>query len=154
MKTFAGNPRRGSSLVEFALCFTPVFFIILAVFEISRCMWTYETLSYSVTEATRLAIVHGENCGAAPNSCTITVAAIAQRIAASSQGLQPDQMTVGLASSGGGGDRQLQSFILLFGKHGSLAGISRKYKILGAYRQRHLSFSVDNRDFISGLSGG
>jgi hypothetical protein len=65
-------------------------------------MWTYETLSYSVTEATRLAIVHGENCGAAPNSCTITVAAIAQRIAASSQGLQPDQMTVGLASSGGG----------------------------------------------------
>ena len=92
--------RCGSALVEFAFAGIPILFVILSVIEISRGMWTYETLSYAVTEATRLAAVHGASCVTAPNNCPIFVADIAQRIADSSHGLLADQMSVTLVSPG------------------------------------------------------
>ena len=75
---------------------------LISVIEVSRAMWVSNTLSYAVTEASRMAIVHGQNCATTPNSCSITVGNIAHRIADSSQGLFPDQMNVTLLSSGDG----------------------------------------------------
>ncbi len=82
-----GQARRGSVLVEFVLAGIPILLTVISVIEISRCMWTYNTLAYAVKEGTRMAIVHGENNPG-------TVGAIAQRIADSSQGLRSDQINV------------------------------------------------------------
>ncbi len=92
-----GRSRRGGLLVEFLFAGIPVLFTIISVVEIARAMWTEETLSYAVSEAARLAVVHGVNCVTAPHNCPITVANIAQRI-----GLSTDQMNVTLSSTGGG----------------------------------------------------
>lgn len=86
--------RRGSTLVEFVLAGIPILLTVISVIEISRCMWTYNTLTYAVKEGTRMAIVHGENCSTAPNICSTTVGAIAQRLADSSQGLLADQINI------------------------------------------------------------
>jgi hypothetical protein len=94
--------RRGSALVEFAFAGIPILLTIIAVMEFSRCMWTYNTLTYAVTEATRMAAVHGADCATPPNACSIHVADIAQRIADSSPGLQTDQITNVQFSAGGG----------------------------------------------------
>jgi Flp pilus assembly protein TadG len=96
----SGKSRRGSALVEFTFAGIPILFTIISVIEISRCMWTLETLSYAVTEGSRMAVVHGADCALPPNSCSITVASIAQRIADSAQGLLVNQMSVTLASAG------------------------------------------------------
>ncbi len=99
----SGRSRHGSVLVEFVLAGIPILFTIVSVVEISRCMWTYNTLEHAVTEATRMAVVHGADCVAFGNSCSIRVHDIAQRIADSSQGLSPDRMTVTLTGGGAGG---------------------------------------------------
>ncbi len=88
--------------MEFVLGGIPIIFMIISIIEVSRGMWTSNTLSFAVTEASRMAIVHGQNCSTSPNSCSITVGNIAQRIADSSQGLLANQMTVTLLSTGDG----------------------------------------------------
>jgi Flp pilus assembly protein TadG len=94
--------RRGNVLFEFALAGIPIMLLIISVIEISRGMWTYTTLSYAVTEASRLAIVHGQGCGTNGNRCPITVNSIADQIWASSPELDPGQMNVTFSSTGGG----------------------------------------------------
>lgn len=100
----SGLFRRGSSLVEFVFAGVPILLVIISVMEIARCMWTYNTLSYAVTQAARMAVVQGETCATPPNVCPVTtVSGIAQRIADSSQGLLTDQMSLTLTSTGTGG---------------------------------------------------
>ena len=93
--------RRGSSMLEFTLVGIPLIFVLISIFEMARGMWVYATLAHAVREATRLAIVHGQNCATTPNQCQISVAAIAGRIRDAGVGLELDQTTVTMRTLAG-----------------------------------------------------
>ena len=99
----------GQALVEFTLVGIPLIFILISVFEISRGMWIYETVNCAVKQGARYAIVHGENCGRAPNSCQVnlgpstnacnnTNSSIAEVIQCGGVGLDPAKTTVSFTS--------------------------------------------------------
>jgi Flp pilus assembly protein TadG len=91
----------GTSLVEFTLVGIPMIFLLVSTFEISRGMWTYHTLAYGVKEGTRYAAVHGLTCATAPNTCTVTVAQVAQQVQNATAGLLSSQMNLTFTSLGG-----------------------------------------------------
>lgn len=75
-------------MLEFTFVGIPIMFLLISIFEISRGMWVYHTLSYAVKEGVRYAIVHGSDCGPPlTNTCTTTIAKIAQLIQDSGVGL-------------------------------------------------------------------
>lgn len=80
--------------MEFTLVGIPLIFVLISIFEISRGMWIYHTLAYAVTEGTRYASVHGQNCSFAPNTCTTTVGDISKVIQYAGVGLLPNQLTL------------------------------------------------------------
>ena len=92
------SDERGSAIVEMTLVGIPMIFILISIFEIARGMWAYDTLAYSVREASRYAIVHGQNCSVTPNSCAITVGDLTKRLRDAGVGLPPDQLNVTLKS--------------------------------------------------------
>jgi len=51
---------RAQTLVEFALVFPIAIFLILGFFDLGRAIFNFASLSNSVREATRYAIVHKE----------------------------------------------------------------------------------------------
>jgi len=61
------NQRRysGQSLVEFALIFPLVFFLITGFLDLGRALFYYSSLTNAVREATRYAIVHNDELNAA-----------------------------------------------------------------------------------------
>ncbi len=71
---------RGNALIEFTLVGIPLIFVMISVFELSRGMWMYHTLSTAVREGTRFAAVRANNCNVPPSNCAVTIRAIAQRI--------------------------------------------------------------------------
>jgi len=78
------NPKRlfrsrcgGQSLIEFTFVGIPLIFVLISVFEISRGMWMYHTLAYSVKAGVRYASVHGVNCTNNGNNCTVNMGPIA-----------------------------------------------------------------------------
>jgi Flp pilus assembly protein TadG len=83
---------RGSAIIEMTLVGIPMIFVLISIFEMARGMWAYDTLAYAVREASRYAIVHGQNCSVSPNSCTITVANLASRLLKAGVGLPSDQL--------------------------------------------------------------
>ena len=91
--------RRGNALIEFTLVGIPLMFILISVFEMARGMWVYHTLAYALREGTRFAIVHGKNCATDPNTCTVTVGDIANRIKDAGVGLLPEELNVTLTSA-------------------------------------------------------
>lgn len=86
--------QRGSSTIEMALVGIPIIFTLISIFEMSRGMWMYHTLAYSVKVGVRLASVHGENCINNPpgvtNNCPRTIAQLAQVIKDAAVGLDPE----------------------------------------------------------------
>jgi Flp pilus assembly protein TadG len=56
------NRQRGQSLVEFTFVGIPLMFVLISIFEVSRGMWMYQTLAYSVREGVRFASVRGIDC--------------------------------------------------------------------------------------------
>ncbi len=90
--------RQGNSVIEFTLVGIPMIFVLISVFEMSRGMWLYHTLAHAVKEGTRFAVVHGRSCELEPNSCTVTVRDIAQRIRTNGVGLLPQELNVTLSS--------------------------------------------------------
>ena len=44
---------RGATILEFSLVGIGLIFVILSFFEVSRGMWTYQTLAYAVREGER-----------------------------------------------------------------------------------------------------
>jgi hypothetical protein len=79
------NPKRlfrsgrgGQSLVEFTLVGIPLIFVLISVFEISRGMWMYHTLAYSVKVGVRYASVHGVNCTNNGNTCSVNMGPVAE----------------------------------------------------------------------------
>ncbi|HLK47448.1 MAG TPA: TadE family protein [Bryobacteraceae bacterium] len=97
----ANQRQRGDALVEFTLVGIPLIFALISIFEISRGMWIYHSLAYAVTEGTRYAIVHGENCTIQPNSCQTTIAGIAGVIQYAGVGLLSDQLSLTFTSKAG-----------------------------------------------------
>jgi len=82
------NPKRlfrsrcgGQSLVEFTLVGIPLIFVLISVFEISRGMWMYHTLAYSVKAGVRYASVHGHNCDPAVNgnNCLVNMGPVSNQ---------------------------------------------------------------------------
>src|SRR4051794_10732915 len=99
----------GQTLVEFTFVGIPMIFVLISVFEISRGMWLYHTLAYSVKVGVRYASVHGINCVnnvSNPNSCTVnlgpsdTVGTIANVIRQAAVGLDPKKTTLVFNASG------------------------------------------------------
>jgi TadE-like protein len=90
--------RAGQALVEFTFVGIPLMFTLISIFEVSRGMWIYHTLAYSVKNGVRYASVHGINCVNGPNNpnnCQVnmgpstTVGTIAYVIAQGAVGLDP-----------------------------------------------------------------
>lgn len=82
----------GSSMLEFVFVGIPLMFILISIFEVSRGMWIFATLSHGVKEATRFAITRGNNCNVLPNSCTVTMTQICNVLATNTPGLLPDDV--------------------------------------------------------------
>ena len=91
-----GGRRRGNALVEFTLVGIPLMFVLFSIFEAARGMWQYVTLCHATEETIRFAVVHGENCGAAPNACTTTVAQVVTRFGRAGGGLNPAKVQLQL----------------------------------------------------------
>lgn len=92
---------KGGSLVEFAFAGIPLLLIIVAIMKISLAMWSYHTLAYAVREGARFAATKGQGCTYTGNTCSVTVAAVAQQIAGAGLGLAPSVLNVTLTSSNG-----------------------------------------------------
>jgi hypothetical protein len=66
------SKRLGQSLIEFTFVGIPMMFILVSIFEISRGMWMYHTMAYSVKQGVRYALTHGSNCGLpSTNTCQV-----------------------------------------------------------------------------------
>lgn len=92
---------RGSSALEFTLVGVPLIFLLICTFEMARAMWSYHTLAYAVKEGGRYAVVHGQTCTIPPNSCTVTISAIATTIQSMGQALPGDAVTLTFTPSVG-----------------------------------------------------
>ena len=89
---------RGNAMIEMTLVGIPLMFTLICIFEISRAMWIYNTMAHGVKDGVRFAVVHGETCVSRPpainNSCTVTVANIANRILQNGIGISPAETTL------------------------------------------------------------
>ena len=92
--------RRGSTILEFVLVGIPLIFIIISIVEVSRGMWTYQTLAYAVREGTRYAAMHGKDC-ASPNTCQVTIGQITSVIESAGVGLDPNAVTLTFTPASG-----------------------------------------------------
>jgi len=112
MKPGDNNRRKrlGQSLIEFTFVGIPMIFVLISVFEISRGMWVYHTLAYSVKVGVRYAAVHGINCATTPdnsNNCLVnmgpanTAGTIAYVIRQAATGLDPATTTLTFIDVGG-----------------------------------------------------
>ena len=69
--------------MEFTFVGIPIIFVLISIFEVSRGMWIYHTLAYSVKVGVRYASVHGINCIGStvnstlqnPNDCAVNMGA-------------------------------------------------------------------------------
>lgn len=59
--------QRGAGLIEFALSFAVILFLVFWMFEMIMILYTYSTLTDAAKEGVRYAIVHGTN-----NPTTVT----------------------------------------------------------------------------------
>jgi TadE-like protein len=117
MNRSSGNRRKrlGQTLVEFTFVGIPVIFTLISVFEVSRGMWIYHTLAYSVKNGVRYASVHGINCVKTannPNNCAVnmgpvtapgagTLPSIAYVIRQAAVGLDPAKTTLTFTDTSG-----------------------------------------------------
>jgi Flp pilus assembly protein TadG len=84
--------RKGASFLEFTFVAIPLMFILISIFELSRGMWMYNTLSHALKESVRFAIVHGNSCAEPPNNCTVTTAGICQQLLNAGPGLETSRV--------------------------------------------------------------
>src|SRR5262249_31976998 len=84
--------RRGATTIEMTFVGIPLIFILISVFEMSRGMWNYHTMSYAVKIGVRYAITHVRNCdpdSGTFNAFTTSISAIAAKIQNASVGVIP-----------------------------------------------------------------
>jgi hypothetical protein len=102
--------RAGQAMVEFTFVGIPLMFALISIFEISRGMWIYHTLAYSVKNGVRYASVHGINCVNSannPNNCLVnigpynTVGTIGYVISQAAVGLDPTKTELTFTDASG-----------------------------------------------------
>ena len=93
------SKHRGSVLLEFTLVGIPALFLLISIFEISRGMWAYHTMTRAVNVGARYASLHGQGCSRTGYHCGITVGDVANKIAAAAPGISPSALTVTLTSA-------------------------------------------------------
>lgn len=86
------QPFRAQTLVEFALVFPIAIFLILGFFDLGRAVFNFASLSNSVREATRYAIVHKEAVNDAAQ--TAGYLELKQKVFDYSFGIPPSDITV------------------------------------------------------------
>ena len=93
------SKRRGSTMLEFTLVGIPAVFLLISIFEISRGMWAYHTMTRAVNVGARYASLHGQGCSSTGYNCGITVGDVANKIITAAPGISPDALTLTLASA-------------------------------------------------------
>jgi hypothetical protein len=68
--------------------------MLICLFEISRGLWAHHTLAYAVREGTRYAAMHGADCTANGNSCTVTIGNIVTYMQNAGGGFDPNNTTL------------------------------------------------------------
>jgi hypothetical protein len=81
-------------MLEFVLIGIAMIFMLICLFEISRGLWAYHTISYAVREGTRYAAMHGKDCTSSGNTCTITIGNIISYMKSAGGGIDPDNTTL------------------------------------------------------------
>jgi Flp pilus assembly protein TadG len=101
--------QRGQAMLEFTFVGIPLMFVLISIFEMSRGMWMYHTMAFSVKDGVRFAVVHGINCinttgtgGTNPNTCKKTIADIAAQIQGSAVIFDPTKTTLTFFPGDGG----------------------------------------------------
>ncbi len=92
--------RRGNAILETALVFVPLAFMILGSFELGRGMWIYHSFTSALKSGTRYAMVHGANCLEADTSCAATVSAVSAVIRQYGIGLDSTNLQLTLVAGG------------------------------------------------------
>jgi Flp pilus assembly protein TadG len=64
--------QRGTSIAEFAICFTASMLLIMGIVDFGRAMYTYHLISDAARMGTRYAIVRGSSCTASGCPATAT----------------------------------------------------------------------------------
>jgi len=100
MKSSRCRSQRGTAFLEFTLVCIPLIFLIISIVELARGMWLYHTLAHAIKVGTRFAIVHGKGCADASAACPVTVADVARTIRSGAVGLDPNQITLVMQTSG------------------------------------------------------
>jgi Flp pilus assembly protein TadG len=88
-------------MVEFVLATLPTLFCLMSVVEISRIMFTYDSMANAARLTARYAVVHGLDCTQGSNTCSTTVASIAQYFMNRGPGLPAGTITLKLTSTTG-----------------------------------------------------
>jgi hypothetical protein len=112
-------------MLEFVLIGIAMIFMLICLFEISRGMWAYHTISYAVREGTRYAAMHGKGCDS-PNSCTITIGNIVTYMKSAGGGFDPDNTTLTFTPQSGSATSNTMT---------NLASSTTKFPPSGAYAQ-------------------
>jgi len=87
-------------MLEFVLAGIPMMFVLISMFELSRGLWAYHSVGYSVREGVRYATFHGKGC-LSPNTCSVTIGQISSVIKSAGSGLDPAAVTVQFTSAVG-----------------------------------------------------
>lgn len=82
----------GQSLVEFALVFPILFLLVTGFFDLGRAVFYYSSLSNSVREGTRYAIVHEETINEVAENDGYML--LQQKVEEFSFGLNPSDLTI------------------------------------------------------------
>jgi len=97
----ASATEKGGAIVEFIFAGIPLVLMLTSIVQLGRAMWNYHTLSFAVGEGARYAATRGQGCSYTGNSCGVTVADVAQQVAAEGVGLAPGRLNVTLTSTAG-----------------------------------------------------
>lgn len=88
------DPRRGASMVEFALAFLLFIGLIFGTFDLGGAVWTYTTVTHAAKEAVRFATIHGAQNPVYSNGSNVTDDKIREIAKAAAPGLDPDLINV------------------------------------------------------------
>lgn len=88
------DPRRGASMVEFALGFLLFIGLIFATFDLGGAVWSYTTVTHAAREAVRFATMHGAQNPVMENGSDVTDQKIKDIAKANAPGLNPESLSV------------------------------------------------------------
>jgi len=96
------NGAKGAVMVEFALSFLLFLIVCIGVFEMSRAMWIYTTLSHAARQGARYAIVSGANAPTPATDASILAVVRKHSIGLVSSDIQADVVWEDATTKDGG----------------------------------------------------